>query len=220
MNRRTPQQDTGNNKSSSLLNFKRGRRAMRLKNCETIPIAAKDEPSAPIHILDRSYRQKEQQQQQQQQRQQERQSSTTRGVIDSLQAEIDAVVQEQNEVASRLKLTGGAFKGLGDRFKSVIFGEIGEHETSGLRLYLEELRRREGLLHKEKLLLLLKNVPKQSNSQNRDMLEADMTTASTSDSDVATPSRRPRRTPSRKSAETPPKTHSGITVSKPPPKAP
>lgn len=50
------------------------------------------------------------------------------GAIVSLAYEINAVVQEQEEVLGQLKRKTGLFRGLGDRFKSAIRGTDGEQD--------------------------------------------------------------------------------------------
>lgn len=50
------------------------------------------------------------------------------GAIDSLAQEISTVVQEQKKVLGLLRRKNGLFRGLGDRFKSVIRGTDGEHD--------------------------------------------------------------------------------------------
>lgn len=50
------------------------------------------------------------------------------GAIESLAFEINTVVQAQEEVLDMLKRKSGLFRGLGDRFKSVIRGTDGEYD--------------------------------------------------------------------------------------------
>lgn len=57
------------------------------------------------------------------------------GAIDSLAHEISAVVRDQEEVISLLRRKSSLFRGLGDRFKSVIRRTDGEYDTVSVELH-------------------------------------------------------------------------------------